>query len=763
MRGAAWPTRIRRRAPARSAHQVVVRGVTSLALVWQALWIAGDPSLWPWRAEQPGRAAALWVVVAAWAALLATQVTGSRRARRVARAANVTALLVVATLALVGASRGTIAWTTASNLAVLAAGIGGMLLESRLAIAAVTVVVAVETVAALTAAELTDLLYPGFALAVGVASVSARAVLVRESLEVDAAEAAYTRRESERRVHEGTETALRQQERALHATVLNTLTAIERGGLAGGPRDRLTARCREASRVLRELRRDAAASVVDASTSQALDRDVESVLVDLRAAGTEVTVDVDPMAAVPAHVYLALRAAVHEALSNTLRHAAAAHCTVHARVSPGPVGGVGTVVVVVDDDGRGFDATEDATRFGLAGAIAGPMREVGGQAAVDSVVGVGTRVRLVWEGELVATGGRQFLPSASGLAVPVLSAFGLFTAAAVAVTIGQVERPLVDLAALVVLLTVYGLLMVASRRSTLPAWLVLTVVAGGAIAFELQQLSGPFGEHAWQDWSSVAVVMAYFVVAGVGPRWAWVVTIVVWLLLQGDLLVELVSAGTAVLVAGALFGRSARRNAAAVEQARAAERAQSIGLAVADASVRRLQSRYAALEESEVVDLLEGVADGRLSTDDGRVRHRAAVEERFVRNLIRIDPQADPLRAVVGEVVRVARRYGVPLSCDVGDVPLRSGAGLSELRASLLGAVAWVDADGEARLTARREGHDVVVRLFADIAIDRLPDLVTLPVVGVAVDGPGATGQPTLWEWRSQAADVLVDRPAVPS
>ncbi len=756
-----WPARLGRQAPARSAHQVVVRGATSLAIVWQALWIAGDPTLWPWRAQLPVRAFALWVVVGTWAAVLATQVVGGRRARRASRIVNVAALAVVAVLALIAASRGTLAWPTASNLAVLTAGVGGMLLELRIAALTVTIVVAVETVAALAAPAITDLLYPGFALAVGVASISARAVLVREAHEVDVAEAASARREAERRVHEGVEAALRQRERSLHATVLNTLTAIERGGLAGGARERLSERCREAARVLRDLRRDAAPPVADEKAMQALDRDLASALADLRAVGTEVSVDVDPMEGLPPRVYAAVRAAVHESLANAVRHADARTCTVHARVRPGPAAGAGGVVVVVDDDGLGFDVSEGSGRFGLASAIAGPMDEIGGLATVESVVGAGTRVRLEWHGELTATGGRQFLPSASGVAVPILTAFGLFTTAAVATTIGQVGRPVIDVLALATLLGVYAVLMLASRRGTLPAWLVLVVVAGAAAAFGLQQMTEPQGDNTWFDWASVAVAMAFFVVAGVGPRWAWVVVIAAWLVLQGDPLHELVSAGTAVLVAGALFGRSARRNAAAVEQARAAERTQAIGVAVADASVRRLQARYAALSESDVVDLLDGVAEGLLSPEDPDVRRRAAVEERFVRSLIRIDPQADPVRSVVGEVVRAARRAGVALSCDIGDVPLRSVDGLSQLRVSLLAAMPSIVAGGEARLTARREEDDVVVRLFADIAVDREDEVAALAVPGRPVDVAVDGARPTLWEWRSAAASTAAERPAV--
>ncbi|MFN8171079.1 MAG: hypothetical protein U0R65_04345 [Candidatus Nanopelagicales bacterium] len=751
MTGAAQVVGAWRRTPARSARQVVVRGATSLAIVWEALWIAAAPALWPWRQTSPEQVLALWAVVVTWAVLLATQVVGSRTLRRGARGANVIALAAAATLALVGLDAPAASWSVASNLTVLCVGSAGMLLSGRVAGAAATVVVAVETSVALAVgSQVTDLLYPAFAFVVAVSSISSRAALVREAEVADEAAAASARVEADRRVHEGVEAAMRQQERALHATVLNTLTAIERGGLTTSVRLRLADRCREAAGVLRDLQHQSTQSTGEAA--QTFDLDIDLAVADLRATGTRVEVDVDPMTEVPANVLVSLRGAVQEALSNIGRHAGATSCSVRGRVVS--MNGVMRVHVEVDDDGIGFSPREESTRYGIAEGIARPMAEVGGTATLDSAPGRGTRVSLCWSGAPTAAAGRAFWPSASMLAVPVLSAFGLFSCAAALSTLHLVARPGIDLLALVLLLLVYAMVMLRSRRGTLPAWLVIVTVLGASLAFVLQQRSGATGSGTWADWVSVSVAIVFFVVAGVGPRWAWAVVVVAWLVLQGDVLVELVSAGTAVLVAGALFGRSVRRNAATVERARAVERAQGVALAVAEASLRRLQVRYAALAESDVVELLDAIAAGELSPDDPQVRRRAAVDERFIRSLIRIDPSADPLRAVIAEVVRAARAAGLPLACDVGDAPVRASTDLSALRSSLLEAVTLSSSNGEARLTARREGDDVAVRLFADVADGAQDAAADLPVPGVAVEPLTAEGQAMLWEWRAPAAPV---------
>lgn len=740
----AW---LSRRAVARSAYDVVIRGATSLALILEALWIGGSPQMWPWRQEHLAQTAALAFVFVAWAILLATQAGAGPGVRRAARLANVLALAAAATIMLTGVLQETASWAVASDLALLCAGAAGLLLGVRVSVGMVTLVVVAEAVTVvISETTATDLLYPAFTLVVGVASISARAALIREARLVDAAWSASVRLEAERRIREEVETAMRQHERALHATVLNTLTAIERGGLAGELRPRLATRCREAARVLCDLRRESTEPAQAGAVRQALDRDVAAGVDDLRAAGTRVDVDVDPMDAVPAAAYLSVRAAVQEALANTLRHAHAQSCRLTGRVvGSGPDM---SVDVVVEDDGIGFDTGTDAGRYGLVQAIAGPMGEIGGSATVRSVPGHGTRIELHWQDAGGAGAPGPYTPSAMRLAVPTLTAFGLFACASALATVADAMRPALDIAALAVLLGCYALVAHGSRRGSLAPWLVSVAVIGGVVAFELQQLVETQTGAPWADWSSMAVAMLFFVVAGVGPRWAWAVVIVAWLLIQGDVLHELTSAGTAVLVAGALYGRSTRRNAGAVESARMSERTQTVALAVADASVRRMRGRYAPLAESDAIDLLDGVAAGVLDPDDPGVRRRAAVEERFIRNLIRVDPQADPLLAVTAEVMRAGRRAGVLLTCDVGAARSEASGGLDALRTSLLSAIGLAVPGSEARLTARLERDGLVVRLTVLVEQGRTASAVELPVPGFPVEPLGPDGQQMLWEWR---------------
>jgi signal transduction histidine kinase len=81
---------------------------------------------------------------------------------------------------------------------------------------------------------------------------------------------------------------------------------------------------------------------------------------------------------------------VQEALNNVVRHAGATSVTVDLELSPD------TVVVVVRDDGQGFDPGARAIRTRRLGLTS--MRErahdLGGEVVVDSAPGAGTTVRI---------------------------------------------------------------------------------------------------------------------------------------------------------------------------------------------------------------------------------------------------------------------------------------------------------------------------------------------------------------------------------
>jgi len=90
----------------------------------------------------------------------------------------------------------------------------------------------------------------------------------------------------------------------------------------------------------------------------------------------------------PRQVLEAVEGAVREALTNVAKHAGVTTAAVRAAIT------ADRIQVSVSDRGRGFDAAAVTGGYGLAGSIRARMAAVGGTAAVWSVPGKGTQVRL---------------------------------------------------------------------------------------------------------------------------------------------------------------------------------------------------------------------------------------------------------------------------------------------------------------------------------------------------------------------------------
>jgi len=194
--------------------------------------------------------------------------------------------------------------------------------------------------------------------------------------------------------------ARREHERLVHDTVLNTLTAVARGG--GNSPAALVTRCRQDVALIEA----ALGAAVDPATgepafsSQAsaeLLDELRTVAADLRARGLTVHLeggDADP-ANVPGRVATAIASAVREALSNVAEHAGTgeAWVDIYRTGEQDPYG----LRVIVRDAGAGFDtARVDQARLGLRRSIAERTAECGGRASIRSAPGQGTEVTLTW-------------------------------------------------------------------------------------------------------------------------------------------------------------------------------------------------------------------------------------------------------------------------------------------------------------------------------------------------------------------------------
>jgi signal transduction histidine kinase len=186
--------------------------------------------------------------------------------------------------------------------------------------------------------------------------------------------------------------------REVHDVVAHAMVAINvQAGVAAHLLDQDTEQAREA---LLHIKRTSGEALTDLRATLGVLRDpdqaapvgpaagledLDAVAGQLRAAGIEVTVDVEGVEWVPTPVGSASYRIVQEALTNVLRHARASHASVVVRASGE------TVTIVVTDDGKGPTAPGNGAGAGVRG-----MRErataLGGVLSAAPAVGGGWRV-----------------------------------------------------------------------------------------------------------------------------------------------------------------------------------------------------------------------------------------------------------------------------------------------------------------------------------------------------------------------------------
>jgi signal transduction histidine kinase len=235
----------------------------------------------------------------------------------------------------------------------------------------------------------------------------ARRALYRRAAAADAALARADRAASEQFALMSATIERREQERLLHDTVLNTLTALARSGSDTATSDtRAVERCRQDVALIEDALRDPneIANEIAAGTRRPpsdLLSELSAVAAGMRARGLAVhlaATDAD-VPAVPARVAAAIANAAREALSNVIAHAGTGEAWLQVRsVLPAAgAGAAGHLEVIVRDRGAGFDlARVDPARLGLRRSIAERIADCGGQASIWSEPGQGTAVRLSW-------------------------------------------------------------------------------------------------------------------------------------------------------------------------------------------------------------------------------------------------------------------------------------------------------------------------------------------------------------------------------
>lgn len=176
--------------------------------------------------------------------------------------------------------------------------------------------------------------------------------------------------------------------RALHDTVLATLTALATGR-AGPDSSTVRDRCAREAAYLRRLIQQTA----DETPSPEIGAALEEAVTSAESLGLKVTTRYHCLPKLPPEAAAALAGAVQEALNNVLKHAGTGHAFLTVT---GGMQGHDSILITVVDRGPGFDAAWSSQGFGLRASVRDRMTAVGGRATVDAAPGEGVRVELRW-------------------------------------------------------------------------------------------------------------------------------------------------------------------------------------------------------------------------------------------------------------------------------------------------------------------------------------------------------------------------------
>lgn len=716
-----------------SRADAIVRGLAIFAAAWQALWLVGDATVRRIVADNPSEPAVivLGASMVAWLVLWPS-LFGRWRSRRRLRVAQVTSMLlvVVAGLLLLADSSavGADGWFVGASVLNLGTGLAGLYLDRRTGLAVVIAVVSVEVIVIVAVYAqnadawplVVDLVYPAYALTLGLASVAARHALLGTARTQDASEDRLSRQQRIRAANELTDAAVTAAETRLHETVLNTLTAIVRGGFDHDEATtaRLRKRAAESAEVLQSI---ADGTDVAARWEGDLRIDLAGAIVDLESAGVTVHVSgaLDAIdSRIGAGPYTAMGSAVREALINVARHAQASRVEVHGEVRT--VQGQTWWRVGVRDDGRGFDANDRG--FGLQSVVEEAIRAHGGRVAILSSDGTEVTIEVP-------------VPSASAgvadleggylraIALPVVTAFTAFTLYTIAATWQYAASPAANAATAALFIAVSAVVLIAARtthETLMPWWVVVVVAVGVPVMTQLERLTEA-APNPTGDWTSEAGAALLFVVVATGPVWAFPAAVASWFVAQELHWIELTQPGMFVIVVGALLGLQLRRADARTREMDREAILERGALAASQHRLARTRSRYQDVDTSGLIELLEGLAAGSLDPRDERVRELCVREERMLRSVIKLHPESIGVHRDLVSLAAAARDAGVDLTItcveDVsGDARLTS----QDVAQSLL----FLARDGsQARASITRDAVGCVFRLVVQLRDDAVANV----------------------------------------
>lgn len=474
--------------------------------------------------------------------------------------------------------------------------------------------------------------------------------------------------------------------RRLHDTAINTLAAIAAGGAAVADHARVRAQSAHDAAVLARI----ASPVLERS-------DVAEFAAVFDASGVTVRrlgLDDEALKVLESEMLVARRSALiacaREAITNAAKHSGVDTVFVEiAREGP-------EVRIVVADEGRGFDRALTRLR-GSAESLFARAAEHNITVDIESAPGTGTRVTLATpvlvpddqepEGSMHNVDGsnaaRWSLDTLAQRSSLVWGA-GVTGVGLVLALTGESSEPRAHLVMILCMIASLGIAFAVGRRAVADSFVIVSRWALAALTIAVFIASGAavdFGSTSAVHWQSLAPTAPFVALLGTLPgRRVRLAAGLVWTLaivsVSGLAAMHYGFTPAAIVLASGLVGigfgiawtefqRLIGGFAAETARLQAATFRSHVDQDVRDAAIET-HRRWAEAEVERAASLLRRIARGELVPDAPQTQTRCAIEERYLRQLISVNPEHVQIGPLVSMVLAQMRR-GVAVRLTLGD------------------------------------------------------------------------------------------------
>ncbi len=503
----------------------------------------------------------------------------------------------------------------------------------------------------------------------------------------------------------------------MHDTMVNTLGALARSASAGLDPESVRERCRRDLALMRSFLLGRTAQ-----SGRGSFRDLERVGLPIRWSGSTRDNLTRYEALLPPDTVRALLGCATEAVLNSTKHSGAAYVVCEAGYE------ADEFVLRISDNGVGFEPAAVSER-GIAHSIRARADRNAIRARIDSAPGAGTRVSLACRpGDALGDREGEIEANAETLTRAVTARFGMgwATFTAVAGLIGAVMNPVgqgvQSWVALTVILAVAAISWgVCRSEDESPRWfaasIIIVIPLSNLLLFASASRAGGlfFPSLALTALHTLLLATkrtpAWFLIS-VGMQIATVVVFIVWgpplgradvvsvLLLETPVLALLGIVFVFVRLIGTVGGHLAESNARILELERQAVRLEA---------ERHVSVQWSAAALDGPFALLQGLADGSLSSGDPEVRLRCAAEEAYLRQLSAVPPDGTSMERWLRLAIVASRKRSVILVLDAEPADVPDVRDARALGAAILACIDRTAAGGELRVSLMPQQDSVLL------------------------------------------------------